>query len=349
MPSQADLAARLRISQASVSLALANSPRISASLRARVAAEAARIGYRPNPLVTALMATRKHRHRGRRASVSIAVLAFAEQLADAKEGTPGYFPRLVAGIDARAGELGVQHEYFVVDDPAYPLTALPRILHARGVNGLLFFPDPPSHSLEPPSISYDRFSCVKIGLALAQRPTVHTVSSDYGASIPLMLQRLAERGYARIGLALSRTLDWGNGNAASGQFLVWQQQQPARARVPLVAARDIVPTAGEIVAWYERHRPDAVIAYRPETRAWLRAAGYQAPRDYGHVQLSWHQDPTSAGFDQMTDQVGATAVDKLLRLIQVNDRGIPRHPSVTLVRGEWVDGPSLRTAAPRRK
>jgi len=56
------IATQAGVSQAAVSLSLANHPRISALTRARVQAVARRLGYQPNPYVSALMRSRR---RGR--------------------------------------------------------------------------------------------------------------------------------------------------------------------------------------------------------------------------------------------------------------------------------------------
>lgn len=58
-PTMTDLAARLGISTSTVSRALRNDPRISAAMRERVRAAARDSGYVPNPLVSALMASRR--------------------------------------------------------------------------------------------------------------------------------------------------------------------------------------------------------------------------------------------------------------------------------------------------
>jgi len=60
-PRMEEIAVRLKISAATVSRALRNDPRISEPVRQRVRETAAAMGYRPNPLVSALMASRRRR------------------------------------------------------------------------------------------------------------------------------------------------------------------------------------------------------------------------------------------------------------------------------------------------
>ena len=58
VPTQKDIAQSLGLSQTAVSLALRNSPGISSTTVARVRAAVRRLGYRPDPMISALMAQR---------------------------------------------------------------------------------------------------------------------------------------------------------------------------------------------------------------------------------------------------------------------------------------------------
>lgn len=60
-----DVAVRAGVTAATVSLALRDSPEISAQTKARVLAAVQELGYRPNPYVQSLMRTRR---RGRGAA-----------------------------------------------------------------------------------------------------------------------------------------------------------------------------------------------------------------------------------------------------------------------------------------
>src|SRR6185295_13939113 len=53
------IAAQAGVTQATVSMCLANNPRIPAVTRTRVRAIAERLGYRPNPYISALMRVRR--------------------------------------------------------------------------------------------------------------------------------------------------------------------------------------------------------------------------------------------------------------------------------------------------
>jgi len=57
----AEIAQQLGVASSTISRALRGDPRISHELRARVRAVADKLGYAPNPLVSALMANRRRR------------------------------------------------------------------------------------------------------------------------------------------------------------------------------------------------------------------------------------------------------------------------------------------------
>jgi DNA-binding LacI/PurR family transcriptional regulator len=48
-----------------------------------------------------------------------------------------------------------------------------------------------------------------------------------------------------------------------------------------------------------------------------------------------------AGIYQNSDEIGKTAVQLLISLIHLNERGIPAIPREVLIKGRWVDGSTL--------
>ena len=74
MVTQRDIARAAGLSQATVSLALRRHPGLPAATIARVHAAAAGLGYRPDPLVSALMSQRQARKPGGTLRAKIAFL-----------------------------------------------------------------------------------------------------------------------------------------------------------------------------------------------------------------------------------------------------------------------------------
>jgi LacI family transcriptional regulator len=55
-----------------------------------------------------------------------------------------------------------------------------------------------------------------------------------------------------------------------------------------------------------------------------------------------------AGLDLQPRALGSRGVELLIGQLQRNERGIPDWPSTTTIPAQWVDGPTLRTAAAPR-
>lgn len=124
-----------------MALALRNSPKIRQATREKIQASAARLGYRPDPALTALNAYRKT-VRSPHYQATLAWLNNWPRQEDllANDTFREYFE----GANARARELGYRLETFWLHEEGLPLPKLGRVLKARGIQGLLLAPQPNS-------------------------------------------------------------------------------------------------------------------------------------------------------------------------------------------------------------
>jgi len=98
--------------------------------------------------------------------------------------------------------------------------------------------------------------------------------------------------------------------------------------------------------WLQWHKPDAVLTSDMEVPRMIRDFGYRIPRDIALAGTTVVDIPgVDAGIDQHAEAIGRTAVETLLKQINVHERGSPRFPSRILVESSWQDGKSL---PPRR-
>ncbi|MFM7750088.1 MAG: LacI family DNA-binding transcriptional regulator [Opitutaceae bacterium] len=188
-PTLRSLARDLGLSRTTVSDALRGSPRVDprTAERVRKAAEAA--GYRRNPLAGALMSELR-RSRGSAFRGVIAGVDFTEPDRP-REGAP-YHRELVAGISARAGELGFKLEQFNVGAGELSVSRLDSILHTRGITGLVLLPAWSEPDLS--ALDWSRLAGVYTDYII-ERPRLHTVCSDQYRSLLAALHQLREMGY----------------------------------------------------------------------------------------------------------------------------------------------------------
>lgn len=68
-----------------------------------------------------------------------------------------------------------------------------------------------------------------------------------------------------------------------------------------------------------------------------------AALDYASLDLST-DTPRLAGIDQMSERVGATAVDMVIAQLHRNDTGVPPYQKMLHPECVWREGPSVRRA-----
>ena len=332
-----DIAARAGVHYSTVSLALRNSPKLSPDLRARIRDVADQLGYVPDPAMTALSAYRNSTRPVHYQATLAWVNNWPDQADLRKVKT---FDRYFRGVTERAARLGYRIDELWLRAPGMTGASAHAILKARNITGLLLAPQPFAHT--PLSLDLKNFSPLAFGYSL-QPSTLHLVTNHQYQSMTLLLRRLTELGYRRIGLYLRA--DWDekvNNSYLSGLLLLQHQQPPADRVPPLLNESD---SEEEFRAWFKTRRPDVVVVIGGQVRAWLeKGLGLRIPADVGLANLNLDPDDAwLAGIDQNDRLIGATAVDILTGMIQRNERGIPPTPIRTLVEGVWKLGLSVRS------
>jgi LacI family transcriptional regulator len=338
-PSIRSLARQLGLSAATVSLALRDNPRVVAATRRRVHQAAARAGYRPNPLVgSVLTAVRRAGHAGFQG----ALMAINHTPTVAAELLP-FHREVLAGAERRAAEMGYSLTLAWEGPHHLSLRRLNAILAARGIRGALVLPFPETRDFT--ELDWGRLSGVVMDCCLSA-PALHTVLPDHQLSMQTAVARLAALGYRRPGLMVARWRDarvrhrWSGGffSACAGNF----------GTIPVPELADPERGPGAFAAWVRRHRPDAVIAHAQlEVKEWLGELGLAVPRDVGFVALN-RVEATGpcAALDLQPALLGAAAIESVVAQMQRNERGVPAVPKTITLAARWVDGPTLREAAP---
>lgn len=337
-PSIRLLADACGVSTATVSRALAGHPSVRATLRRRVTAEAERRGYRRNRLVAALMtAVRQTRTPSFCGNLALIHVPSARQ--------PSLLPtqrRILRGARDRAAELGFNLEAFSLGASGLSPRSLGRVLSARGVLGAIFLhADPSPERIEFP---WDQFTAVGIDYGELE-PTLHTVCLDHYVTLANTLRRLDHLGYRRIGMFLERFKDERIGAKWSAPFLAFQAAASARGiePVPILVCEKMNET--DFLAWHATHRPDLVVGHVDKAVDWLRGKGIRVPAGTAYFNLNWTaRTQPCAGLDVRPELQGSVAAETLIAQIQRNERGLPADPRTIMIKGRWVDGPTLRSA-----
>lgn len=329
-----DIARRAGCHYSTVSLALRDRPGLPAATRARVRRVAAELGYRRDPLLAALANYRRDPAGKYRATLAW-VTNFPTRAGWRDEEI---YREYFQGAREQAQALGYRLQEFWRREPGLTAERASRILAARGIEGLVVAPQP--WPAEPLTLEWERFSAVTIGYSVVA-PALHMVCPNQYRCLKLAMERLAARGYRRIGLVMRRASDERVDHNWLAGYLVGQQALARRDRLPplLTAAwRD-----AEFAAWLQRHRPDAIISKCAEVWPALKKLGVRVPRDLGVAMLTQVKPGRGpAGVNEAPFDVGAAAVDYVAGMLQRNERGVPAGPRRVLIEGRWVDGATVR-------
>jgi DNA-binding LacI/PurR family transcriptional regulator len=331
-----DIAAEANLSVAAVSMALRGDRSIPSGTVERVRVIAERLGYAPDPVMSALAAYRSQLRVHREFNV----IAFVSNWRSSTRwlNNNSSAQKLVEGAKERARMLGYSLQYFSAWEDGMTPRRLSGVLYARGIRGIIVAPfaDP----YETFDLDWNRFSIVTI-----ERPMrydyFHHVVPNYYADMLLVHRELRARGYQRPGL----TIDRKQSERVDHQWEaahIFGHGGVDTARIPtLVLDRD--DTDSVFLKWYRQHRPDIVIGRSNVVMRAFRQAGIDVPGEVGYASLNVMDDaPDVSGILQPREVMGATAVDILNTLLHRNHRGPDTVALGTHADGSWHDGVTLR-------
>lgn len=353
----ANVALEAKVHVTTVSLALRNHPRLPLKTRQRIQSLAERMGYRPDPLLRALVAYRGKTMQ-RRNPPTLAYVTNWDSRWGWQKVTA--HPEFYAGAKAKARELGFNLEHFWLREPGLSHTRLSSILETRGINGMVVA----SHMREVDAalhFDWSRFSAVKIDY-LPHQPELHNVTNNQCSVIRLAMQRVIGLGYRRIGFVMHRGWDHSVDHLWTAGFLCEQAHLPPDERIPILLFPDAEPVAAwmaesqsDVVAppaafqrWYKKYRPEVIISKASFVQSALAEMKLRVPRDVAMVDVFLNDaSGRTAGVRQNHETVGELAVEILAGQLHHNKFGIPDIPTTTYVEGTWFNGAScpIRTLA----
>jgi LacI family transcriptional regulator len=336
-----DVARAAKVHQTTVSLALRNDPRLPRETRARIRELAESMGYRPDPMLSALNLYRSSRDRAK----SQPSMAFIMRSRSERPPETFYAPDLfLKGARHACERLGYRLVALEIGSGPGEGARIGRILRTRGIGGVIL--GSLSNLRELP-LEWDHFSALCIE-SQHLRLSLHTVGNNQNEVTRTAVRRVFELGYRRIGLAIGEIEEVSLGRPFTAGYLIGVHELRGLRPAPplLLNADDDASSTARLGAWARRHRIDVVLSNWSTMPELLRAAGLQVPADVGVATLDFNprRGPV-AGIRQSHELVGERAVEALALLMKTNQRGLIRLPNATQVNGVWQDGPDL---PPRR-
>ena len=343
IPTLREIAQAAGVSAVTVSRILRGHPKHSAKTSRRIKKIAEKMGWKPNPLVSALMSQRVRQH-GTRTAANLVLL-------DPRSDMPDANANHISGATTQAVLLGYQIETLPYQPALISPPRLRRILMNRGVRGVILMPLPPFVG----GIDFDftGFASATIGYSLPA-PNLPRVANDHHNSIYEAFSILEGRGYKRVGLIMAddanrRSLFLYPGACSTyGRFasagmeirdLILPNENFSREQ------RDVISS------WIRENRLQAVLSSAYRMYEVLLEEGWSIPEQIAYLHLHRHHMETVSGMDQLRDYQGQKAVDLITGMIHRNESFPRAYAQTVLTPSQWREGhtvPSLSERAPAR-
>lgn len=318
------------VSKNTVSCALRADPRISKATQERIRQIAKEVGYRPNPMVSALMQSLRQSHPVAKS----ANLAFVHCTDDPEAWrNRRYYAELHTGAEARASEMGYNLTPVWGMEPGMTEDRFAKILRSRNVLGLLIGPlGPLGDGDNRLPIDWENWPSAAMGASLRE-PQLHRAATYFTHTIPRAWHELRALGYNNVGVAFTQGANLRVDYAleAGCAILASELGEP----LPVLRHADL--TDLELHAWIEQFQLEAIITSSSQLPDLLKSSGLRVPEDIALVSLM-NDSPLGARIERDWRAIGAAAVDLVVGQLLRNERGVPAKPKTVLIEGEWNPG-----------
>lgn len=326
-----NIADKAGVSRMSVSRALRGGHGVSAKTRAKILRVAESVGYRPNPLVSTLMATLRAK-RIRPSAETGTVLAYVVRADSQADARMEYFPGAAEAAEAQ----GYRLEPFLVGNAGLPPARLSHVLLSRNICGLIIGPLPEGHGHF--ELDWSRFYAVAIEYTF-DSPSFDRVVHDTYAGMRLILDRCRKSGISRVGVLFAENA-WERTEGLN-EAAFWLEQKSSGDFAAIPPLRLPLPCdEARLAKWFDRHEPQAVVTsgmLAGPLEAFLRKRRIAFPGRVSTINVNT-LDERNSGISQDRRLIGATAVQLVVDKIRRNDRGVPAKALTVMLPGAWVQG-----------
>ncbi len=308
-----DIARRVGVCTATVSLALRNHPSIPEGTQKRIQLYAKKIGYTPHPFVSALMAERRRVKKNDLKAI-IAILSPYQQ---SEIQLNPFLLRFHQTAHDYARSRGFNLELHCVAGLSDEGEALYRMLSHRGVSGIILcdFIDQ-QHSFSLSAFEWNRFCVVHYGYH-SKIPPFHRVHHHVVQPFRTLLQEIQMRGFIRPGLLMNETLSRLSQNYWSMTLRDWYFTEK-KENWHFLYLEDTEEK--KIRKWIAQSKIDLLLTIDPPL--WIR----------GLTTVPWvNLNETSCkghfiGIWNNYEAVAQSAINLLEGLLIRNEKGIPENP-----------------------
>lgn len=328
-----DIARAAKVHPSTVSLALRNDPRLPTATRERIQALAKAKGYRPNPMVSALIAERR-KGKPQKYKSTLAFLTNYEK-PEGWKFSPNY-AELYESLQHYADIRGYRLEEFWLKAPGMTSERLQKILISRGIHGIVVAPlSGKQHTLD---FDFSYFAAIALGQTL-RTPQLDHVTIGYFDIVSIAMKQLRALKHRNIGFVSTQHIDRRVNHHSKASYLVECQKIPISHPLLLI---DENLNQETLWNWYQKHLPDALIlASRNEftiAQSMFREHDIGIPESVALVNLDILKGSQESGIIQNLDQEAAITIDLLTSRTERAQFGIPEFAQTISVTGLWQDG-----------
>ncbi len=304
-----------------VSLALRNSPRVSAKVRDKIQAVARRIGYRRDPLLDAF---NQHRLKivPQRAPRHIAAISDFSSMAELM-ASPLHAAARAGAIEA-AARLHCRLDFFFCGSGQPNARRLDAVLEARGLRALLIF----AVHADSSAMDFDWSRRCAVAIDSLQLSTFfYRVTPDFMEATRLLWRRAWTQGSQRIGLVRSNAVDPATEDRAAAGFLLEQLRHPQAEPIPIHHFSPGRAGHASFTKWLHKYRSQTIL------HTSLLAKSLPPVVSEESVRCLVFDAPSSdqPGICPNYAEVGRRAVEQLVTLMQTNQLGLPSAAVCTYV------------------
>lgn len=333
-PTLREIAQKSGYSVTAVSFALRDSPQIASKTRLKIQKIAQKLGWTPNPMVSAWMShlrsTKSISYQGNLAFLYNRKIPFKQ----ADLGIQQFYQ----GAIQYASQFGYQVELISTQEPLVSGERLTKILKSRGIQGLIIGGFAPSNLS---SIDWSQFSCATAGYSI-QQPRFHRVCTDLRKAFRKLLSQSLQLGYQKIGSIIPDSLDQICENSHLDVFCHEIEKKSSSIKIPPFHSHE--PSESNyknlLKKWIQKYQPDLIVGSLNKQLNQLKEIGLQIPKKVGFVTLNCTSDSHQvSGIAQSHAHSGALTAELVIDQLNRNERGIPSTPK-TILHEEfsWFNG-----------